>query len=90
MYKNHCLFIFSPCFTNKEIYFSLEILYLGGNRINEVPASVGRLINLTSLVLAGNQIETLPPTFADLQSLQSLTLHNNNLRVCDNCCIYFF
>jgi Leucine-rich repeat (LRR) protein len=37
--------------------FSLEILYLGGNRLEEVPASLGRLKKLVALALSDNRLQ---------------------------------
>lgn len=59
----------------------MEILYLGGNRLSQVPATLGRLTKLTALVLADNSLTTIPPTFEDLRALKSLTLHNNQIKV---------
>jgi hypothetical protein len=57
----------------------LEVLYLGGNSLQEVPAELGTLHRMTSLVLCDNQLHSLPPTFSHLRKLRSLSLHNNRL-----------
>lgn len=59
----------------------LAILYLGGNRLREIPATIGQLRALTSLSLCDNRLETLPSTIAHLEQLESLALHNNLIRV---------
>lgn len=61
--------------------FSLEILYLGGNCLTEIPADIGYLGNLSALSLCDNQLQTLPPTLLNLQRLKSLALHNNLIAV---------
>lgn len=63
------------------IDYRLELLYLGGNRLREIPASIGKLRKLSSLVLSDNRLETIPNTIALLVNLQSLSLHNNHLAV---------
>lgn len=57
------------------------MLYLGGNQLREVPATIGKLKNLLSLNLCDNRLETIPSTVADLQRLENLSLHQNQLRV---------
>lgn len=54
---------------------------MGGNQLRDIPATIGKLKNLSSLVLSGNNLETIPSTVANLHRLQSLSLHNNCLRV---------
>lgn len=57
----------------------LEVLYLGGNCLTEIPAELGALVSLISLTLCDNQLQSIPPTLSHLQRLQSLSLHNNQL-----------
>ena len=52
-------------------------LILTGNRISELPASVGELPRLQKCMLAGNQLSTLPDTFAGGQNLELLRLSAN-------------
>ena len=56
------------------------MLNLGGNVINEVPATVGRLSHLQALTLNDNLIENLPASISHLKELKSLLLHRNRLR----------
>ena len=55
------------------------MLYLGGNRLQEIPEEVGGMSSLTSLVLCDNKLHSLPPSLVTLRRLQSLSLHNNQL-----------
>jgi len=57
----------------------LKVLYLGGNRLQEIPAEVGYLQGLQALVLAENQLESLPSSIAQLKRLRTLLLHHNQL-----------
>ena len=59
----------------------MEYLYLGGNKITQVPAELGKLTSLKILNLCDNQITILPKELAKLHRLESLSLHNNNLTV---------
>lgn len=61
------------------IVFRLQVLYLGGNQLVEIPAEVGYLSELTNLVLCDNRLQSLPPTLINLRNLRSLSLHNNKL-----------
>nr|CAD7569734.1 unnamed protein product [Timema californicum] len=56
------------------------ILYMGGNRLVEVPASVGQLRFLHGLILSDNMIESIPASIANLTNLKSLLLHKNKLK----------
>lgn len=58
---------------------SLHYLYLGGNRLQQVPAELARLDQLRALVLCDNLIHSLPQQLTRLAVLRSLQLHNNRL-----------
>lgn len=79
-----CLyFFFSFRFISKKnlvAEFSLNVLSLGGNRINEVPDTVGNLHQLQALSLSDNLIEVLPSSIARLSNLKTLSLHKNRIR----------
>lgn len=53
---------------------------MGGNRLTEVPPTLGQLKSLQALVLCDNMLESLPSTIANLANLKSLLLHKNRLR----------
>lgn len=53
---------------------------MGGNKIKEIPESIGNLNELKALVLCDNLIEKLPVSMARLKNLKSLSLHKNLLR----------
>lgn len=57
----------------------LTCLYLGGNRLQQVPPDLGHLTKLSALVLCDNQLQSLPSELTELTRLQSLRLHNNQL-----------
>lgn len=58
----------------------LHVLSMGGNRLTEVPSTVGELKSLQALALCDNMLESLPSTIAKLTNLKSLLLHKNRLR----------
>ena len=58
----------------------LQVLYIGGNKVVDVPDSVGKLNQLQALNLSDNMLERLPATIANLKNLKSLLLHKNRLR----------
>jgi len=58
---------------------SLQVLNLGDNHLETIPAEMGALVNLTTLNLACNHLRSLPPTLIKLHQLRSLSLHNNRL-----------
>eukprot|EP00039_Didymoeca_costata_P023388 m.6930 g.6930 ORF g.6930 m.6930 type:complete len:576 (+) comp3612_c0_seq1:388-2115(+) len=53
---------------------NLKVLWLGSNRLQEIPESIGKLRFLKSLRVAGNYLKTLPVSVNDLQSLEELRL----------------
>nr|CAD7194335.1 unnamed protein product [Timema douglasi] len=61
-------------------FVRLQILYMGGNRLVEIPASVGQLRFLHGLILSDNMIESIPASIANLTNLKSLLLHKNKLK----------
>lgn len=58
----------------------LDYLYLGGNKLQELPGEIGELINLTALILCANQLTHLPKQLTRLSKLHSLKLHENQLQ----------
>lgn len=53
---------------------------MGGNRLTEVPSTLGELMSLQALILCDNMLESLPSSIAKLTNLKSLLLHKNRLR----------
>ena len=60
--------------------FRLDYLYLGGNRLQELPIEIGELENLTALILCDNKLTYLPKQLTNLTQLRSLRLHQNQLQ----------
>lgn len=56
---------------------SLRWLILTDNRIEEIPASIGRCTRLRKLMLAGNRLTSLPDEMASCVSLELLRLSAN-------------
>lgn len=55
-------------------------MYIGGNKLIDVPDSVGKLNQLQALNLSDNMLERLPAAIANLKNLKSLLIHKNRLR----------
>ncbi|KAK4393912.1 Plant intracellular Ras-group-related LRR protein 4 [Sesamum angolense] len=82
--RNHLLvYVVDDCSVTRGYrgLSSLEKLDLHGNRITELPESIGDLLNLLHLDLRGNQLKSLPRTIARLVCLQELDLSSNGLSV---------
>ncbi|KAL2712247.1 leucine-rich repeat-containing protein 58, partial [Vespula squamosa] len=56
------------------------VLSMGGNRLTEVPSTLGQLKSLQALILCDNMLESLPSSIANLTNLKSLLLHKNRLK----------
>jgi internalin A len=54
---------------------------LWGQKIEELPESIGRLINLKSLNFWDNRLMVLPESIGQLTNLRSLDFGHNNLTV---------
>ena len=75
--------LISLIFVQHSILFNfcrLQVLYVGGNKLVDVPDYVGKLKQLQALNLSDNMRERLPATIANLKNLKSLLLHKNRLR----------
>jgi len=58
---------------------NLRWLILTDNRLEKLPASIGRLGQLQKLMLAGNRLKTLPPEMQQCGSLELLRISANRL-----------
>lgn len=57
----------------------LEALTFEGNKLVDVPESIGKLKNLVYLQLSDNNLKTLPNSLENLKKLVSMKLHGNQL-----------
>lgn len=55
------------------------MLALDGNRISQLPASIGQLARLESLALSDNCLDELPPSIGKLARLRQLLVSRNRL-----------
>lgn len=62
------------------LFYRLEYLYLGGNKLRHVPRELGDLSRLSFLTLGANQLQTLPRQLNRLSALRSLHVHDNQLQ----------
>ncbi|MGC8711160.1 MAG: leucine-rich repeat-containing protein kinase family protein [Leptodesmis sp.] len=58
---------------------SIRWLILTDNQIEQLPATMGRLVNLQKLMLAGNRLRSLPDAMAACQNLELIRLSANCL-----------
>jgi Leucine-rich repeat (LRR) protein len=58
-----------------------QILYLGGNRLLQLPDGIGKLSHLSLLYLGDNKLSSLPSAICNLRSLRTLNIHDNELTV---------
>lgn len=58
---------------------NIRWLILTNNRIDALPAAIGRLNRLQKLMLAGNRLKTLPKEMASCQNLELIRLSVNRL-----------
>ncbi|SGY34342.1 BQ5605_C002g01616 [Microbotryum silenes-dioicae] len=56
---------------------NLEQLFLGQNRLDRIPAGIGRLSGLVTLSLRSNKLRYLPAEILKLENLEQITLHPN-------------
>lgn len=56
-----------------------QVLALDGNRISQLPASIGQLSRLESLALSDNLLTELPPALGRLARLRQLLVSQNRL-----------
>jgi len=61
-------------------FFLLTKIKLSNRKIEELPATIGQLVNLRKLWLSDNQIKELPATIGQLSNLQELWLDNNQIK----------
>ena len=59
--------------------YSLEVLFLGDNRLSALPDEIAELANLGSLTVSHNQLTSVPLAVCEMHNLVSLQLHNNRL-----------
>ncbi len=59
---------------------TLRWLILTDNRLEALPADIGKLSKLQKLMLAGNQLQTLPAEMAACQNLELIRLSANRLQ----------
>ncbi|EKX37749.1 hypothetical protein GUITHDRAFT_51568, partial [Guillardia theta CCMP2712] len=57
--------------------YSLVMLNLSDNLLDELPPGIGRLARLQNLHLCGNRLGCLPYDITELQNLQRLSLERN-------------
>jgi Leucine-rich repeat (LRR) protein len=60
---------------------NIEILYLVGNKIEELPDWIGELKTLKKLILFSNRIRKIPDSIRKLKYLKFLDLSNNQIEI---------